>query len=760
MISANNINAVIASLVKRCHCERSAAISDVHDVTRSPRVLRSLAMTALLLSATKAWAFNPHQPFDVSADMIDFVDANELITAEGHVTVVQTSSTLTADFVQLDRLHKQLHARGNVIIRDKGGLMAGDILDYDMTTEQGTMQVAKGYNAPWLFQGASWEKKLDYYVGREASFTGCELPDAHFHFRARRVHLVPDQLFWSWGNTGFVDKVPVFYSPFIYKNLGEQRVVFQVQPGEDTVNGAFAKTTTTIRLTKSSYDRFLFDHYSIAGNGVGNEFDYQSPNAKGSLFGYYINPHGNPELAGAPAAPQYNIRSYQWQKLNATTQLQSNVNLRKNVSFNNQYFAQDTNQSVNDITSSIAMTQTRKRFSQRLVVERQDSPDPGDTSLFAETHVQSASLPRYEFSWIQAPIWSPKAPPKASTSTIVFTPPQRFGAIQLSANGTLGENYLREDDRNRTNFNGGVTLSESMNLSRSLSFTPTFTPSLTWQDKNNPVPPPPVGSTTTVIPLGLFRGFQSRLTTADTLRYRASSALTLDQTYTLAARLSPNNVDLDRSLADGGIETHHLSWLVFWRPSRTTLLRSFSGYDLRRLADEDPNTYRQRRFDAWTTELTFTPYRSKFDYFFRHETNFYPTRVTLWETDINYRGPFKTIFGTGILYNRGTPGVVTWNNSAGLYLSPGWRLDGVIHMLVPSNSVGQAQQGQIIDDELILVRDLHCWEAQFVYRFRPPFSHEYSILFNLKLGSRAVRNIEDKDLESQFYPWRAGAYSR
>jgi hypothetical protein len=46
-----------------------------------------------------------------------------------------------------------------------------------------------------------------------------------------------------------------------------------------------------------------------------------------------------------------------------------------------------------------------------------------------------------------------------------------------------------------------------------------------------------------------------------------------------------------------------------------------------------------------------------------------------------------------------------------------------------------------------------------IYRNRPPFSREYSLMFNVKLGAAAQKNIIQPDLESQFYPWRARPYA-
>src|SRR5581483_2069910 len=97
-------------------------------------------------------------------------------------------------------------------------------------------------------------------------------------------------------------------------------------------------------------------------------------------------------------SPQYNFRSFHYQRVNSNTTLQSNVNLRNNISFNNEYFPQDTYQSINDVTSSVALTQQTKHINQRLVIERLDAPDPTDTSLFAAVHTQNASLPRYDLT--------------------------------------------------------------------------------------------------------------------------------------------------------------------------------------------------------------------------------------------------------------------------------------------------------------------------------------------------------------------------
>jgi len=116
---------------------------------------------------------------------------------------------------------------------------------------------------------------------------------------------------------------------------------------------------------------------------------------------------------------------------------------------------------------------------------------------------------------------------------------------------------------------------------------------------------------------------------------------------------------------------------------------------------------------------------------------------------------YHTVFTSGFVYNNGTPGELTWNNKAGVYLSPGWRVDVQAHALVPNGGYSAAQNASLTDVSFIVTRDLHCWQAQFIYKDSVNLSKEVGLLFNLKLGPEAAKPIGDNDLESQFYPWRA-----
>lgn len=705
----------------------------------------------IFLATAPLHAFDARKPFDFSSDVLEYDDATQILTGEGNVVVVQGTSTLHADLIHYDRLNKRLDAQGHVVLRDKGTLLLGDVMTYDLVQENATVEGGKGFGSPWYFQGESWEKKLDFLIGKQTSFTSCDLIDPHYHIRSSRVHLIPDQFFWAWNNVFYEDEIPAFYSPFLYKSFGPRRIVFQVQPGQDSVKGSFARTTTTIRLIPGMYDKVLIDHYTTAGTGFGNEFDYERDTYKGSLFGYYIDPQGTPELVGAPKTGQYNVRFYHWQKVAAGLTFQSNINHRKNVSFNNQFFTQDSNQSVNDVNNSAALTYQNDIATQRLIVESFESPDGNSDPLFGNTHIQSASLPRYEVTFYQKPIWSPQI----STNTLdQVLHPHHIGALQLSGASAVQNYYSREDEQTRLKASAAGTLSLPINLSRNWSLSSSLTPSLRWQDKYDPFVRPSSG-TTVVIPVGIFRGYQGRMSGSSNLRYRPISAMTIDQSYSYTVRMTPNSLKLDRALQDGGIETSHVSGLIYLRPSRLLLIRSYSGYDLRKLSDETQLDFRQRRVDPWTNEWTIYQPNSTTSYYFRHQLGYYPTRSLYWGGHVRWALPYRTQLETGISYNAGDRGFLTWNSKAGFYFSPSWRVDAIFNTKIPNTTFHSISDGNIIQSEFVVTRRMHCWDIQFIYKNLPPFTREYSFLFNLRLGAQALKEMTNQDLEAQFYPWRA-----
>lgn len=715
---------------------------------------RLLLGLAIVLVPFSAFSFSDKKPFDISADALEYIEDSDVLIAEGRVVVTQDSSTLKADYLLFDRKARRLTGRGNVFLREGDKIVSGSTMDYDLAAEKGTFEQPKAFATPWLFQGGSWEKQQDSYLGRNGGFTSCDLADPHYIFRARRIRYVPNDRFWAWNTWALADGIPVFYMPFSQKPLGPQVLVFQADPGSDSANGNFARTVTTARYAPRIYQKFHVDYYGDVGTGLGTELNYQpSDRMKGSFFGYYINPHTAPDVAGATAETQYNVRSFHWQRLSEALTLQSNVNLRKNVSFNNLFYRQDTNQAVNEIISSLALTHQTKRASQRVLLEANQAPDPGADPLFGQTHVQSASMPRYEFTVYQFPLWKPRTTLPAGTTAQrgSVSAPSKIGSVNFDVTGSAGESYLRADRENRTAAQTLMNVSQSYTLTRDWSLSQGLRADTRWRDRANPGV---VGDTGA---FGENQGVQNVFGWNANLRRRLGRAFTLDSGYSLGVRTVPDGLSLDQSRNDKGIETSKIAFGLNGRPTRDLLVRSFSGFDLRSLDNESPTSYRQRRVDPWTSDATWTPRKLPFESYARYELAHYPTRVNSWEASGRYKGIYRTIVDSALLYTRGTPGQLTWNNRLGFFFSPGWRVDSVLNGVVPAPGTGSSVRGKFQSTEFSVIRDLHCWELRFRALDRPPITREYSFTANLRFGGRRAKTIADEKWESQFYPWRADA---
>jgi hypothetical protein len=292
----------------------------------------------------------------------------------------------------------------------------------------------------------------------------------------------------------------------------------------------------------------------------------------------------------------------------------------------------------------------------------------------------------------------------------------------------------------QTNFN----FSESFPFARNWSYTTAVIPQLNWQDKG------PTNNVST----DTQKGYTGSTDFSNGLRWRPVSALTIDAAHTLIERMKPNEFAFARDTQDHGVTANSLNLSANMRPSSRALFRTSSGFDFRKLDDESQLTYEQRKWLPWNTDLTYTPNR-RWDYYAQTIVGQYPFRTESWQLSAAYHGLYRTSLMTAFLFNNNAPGIMTWNETVGYYFGPGWRVDASINANVPSTSLSAAHGTRLINTQLVVVRDMHCWQTQFIYRDTPPFSREVSILFNLKLGAKSTKQIPDQNLESQFYPWRA-----
>jgi lipopolysaccharide assembly outer membrane protein LptD (OstA) len=170
------------------------------------------------------------QPFDLTADTVEYDKARDLYTARGNVHISQPGRTLTADWVTLNNTTRLGVASGNVVVVEGQDTLTTDFLQFNIDTMHGVVFSGKldSESSRFRMQGEEVQKVGDTnYVFRNGAFTTCRCPEAEvrapWRIRAEHADVDTDSYAVARNSTFDVLGVPVLWFPWMIYPLNRER---------------------------------------------------------------------------------------------------------------------------------------------------------------------------------------------------------------------------------------------------------------------------------------------------------------------------------------------------------------------------------------------------------------------------------------------------------------------------------------------------------------------------------------------------------
>lgn len=151
----------------------------------------------------------------LSAERLERLGTQRVVTGEGVVTLRHREVRLVADRVVYNETTKDLIADGNVVLDHGSDRIQGDHLELNLQTRIGFMERAQGFIQTYYFASDRIEKRgPDRYFLDNGSFTTCEgvLPD--WSFSTTSASVTVDEYMHVWNPTLRVLRMPVLYFPY------------------------------------------------------------------------------------------------------------------------------------------------------------------------------------------------------------------------------------------------------------------------------------------------------------------------------------------------------------------------------------------------------------------------------------------------------------------------------------------------------------------------------------------------------------------
>ncbi len=232
-------------------------------------------------------------PIDIQADRLEYRDERRFIVGTGNVRISSGPDIMQADYISLDTQTYDAHARGSVYVEREGRVYQGEEARYNFRTRQGDFLDFEVSDPPFFITAADTDRLSENeFFMRSAMITTCGPDSREFYARAREAFVIRgDRLrarhvvFYYWG-------VPIFYSPFVTKHLGDRSTDIDIVPGYRSRYGAFLLTAYGYRITDELRGRTRVDYRAKRGFGFGQDFLWRDPDEsrwQGDFAAYYAD---------------------------------------------------------------------------------------------------------------------------------------------------------------------------------------------------------------------------------------------------------------------------------------------------------------------------------------------------------------------------------------------------------------------------------------------------------------------------------------
>lgn len=642
-------------------------------------------------------------PITIKAQYATYLDENKTAYARGKVrvtfaTLTYGMNTLYADEIWYTEPTRFLHAKGNVKLtqgtygKTTVSQLHCDELKYEIDTFRGIATNIHSTTPPWFIYAPEFEQLNRYEQhAQHPTFTTCDRPEPHYHLVARELVIYPEKYLIAHDVVFYFKNTPILYYPVFRRSLIKHETNFQLTPGNNSYLGMFVKTRYSFFWSEEITTRILLDYFSKQGLGTGMELEYNIDSThQGRLATYYIDERESDQSRNRI---YYRHRSDFTDKISALAY----VNYASDPEFDQDYIWKNIRGILDTRESFISFQNLDDQYAVRLTLRRLEEAmeDETGTKAFYITEEQKpqlelntkyhrlGSIPAY---WL----W------QSSVGQI------RYPGLDLLSN---------QDDYTATAAQAISEIVTSFPITDQITFTPSLGIENDWSSET--------------IDTAIYDEFQSRLIGETKLQVRNNNYLKTDIYWRGVYRLdNPEDTELDR------LETNLIGARIAYRFPRTKLrLIWSSAYSLKDDEDATDNELRySTRLDAsWQIKNNLSFFASG-ELLNQNMLDSVRNRDDVtgqtWYASLNYHPRNWWWVSLGTKYQKLKYANETWGTSTesiafypaiGTNLGSKWKLQvGAGYEIGKAENAEQTTES--IYRQILLIRDLHCWEAYLRYQ--------------------------------------------
>jgi hypothetical protein len=243
----------------------------------------------LIILFSPSFAAEPAIPVDIKADKLKYYE-NGLVEAAGSVEVKLKEITIDSDYLLMDPATNTATAEGHVRVSNRESSASSSSLVYDAGRDSSQfsdyrVEMKPGeFKQPLFLAARSVTTVQKSLTGGPAVMTTCDRETPHYFLLADQIGYYPGDHLDGRNGTLVVGELPVLWLPYLYYDLHDQRHQ-NWSFGHNEVEGSYLKTAWDYPL-----GTLLLDFMENKGTGYGTKNNYAlAALGLGSLYLYHLD---------------------------------------------------------------------------------------------------------------------------------------------------------------------------------------------------------------------------------------------------------------------------------------------------------------------------------------------------------------------------------------------------------------------------------------------------------------------------------------
>jgi len=241
-------------------------------------IILCLVSWVLCLFAETAFAGEKKEkiPIIVKGNRVEYLYEEKKVVAVNKVVIDYGDVSLRCDKIDVDLDKREAVASGNVSLIQEGAVTRGEKMSYNFDTGKGTILEAELRAKPWYGKGEKANKTgKKSYVLEESYMTTCNLDQPHYRIQAKEIKIYLGDKLEAKHVIACIGKWPIFYFPYYYHPLNDNRPRVTIIPGRDDKWGYYMLSAWRYYFHEWSRGYLHLDWREKQGLATGLDYKYR-----------------------------------------------------------------------------------------------------------------------------------------------------------------------------------------------------------------------------------------------------------------------------------------------------------------------------------------------------------------------------------------------------------------------------------------------------------------------------------------------------